>query len=61
MTKLELVQLRNKAIVRPAHGLGTCGWSPKAWQVSIPQRGESIISAFLRNNPNWSREEVSYE
>lgn len=56
--RLETERLKTMAIVRPASSLGTCGFSPKAWQCSIIQRNESPKTAFLRNNPNWTIEEL---
>ena len=56
---LEAVTLNNGSLlVRPAGTLGTCGWSPKAWQVAIVRPSESCKQAFLRANPNWLPEEV---
>ena len=57
--KLKTIALSNRAYVRPSYGLGTCGFYPKAWQVSPIKRGQSPIDAFLNANPNWKREEVS--
>lgn len=45
-------------IVRPEHGLGTCGWYPKAWQAVVLRRRESPIEAFLAANRNWSWSEL---
>jgi len=49
----------SRNFVKPSHGLGTCGFSPKAWQIAPVKRGQSIVSAFLSCNPNWSIEEVT--
>ena len=57
--KLETIALSNSVIVRPSHGLGTCGFDPKGWQIAPIKRGQSPIDAFLACNPNWKREEVS--
>jgi len=56
--KLVTEKLRTYAIVRPASGLGTCGFSPKPWQAGIIKRNESPKMAFLRANPNWTIEEL---
>ena len=56
--RLETIKLKTMTIVRPASGLGTCGFSPKAWQAGVIQRNESPKTAFLRSNPNWTIEEL---
>jgi len=56
--KLKTIALSNRAFVRPNHGLGNCGFYPKAWQLAPIKRGQSPIDAFLACNPNWKREEV---
>lgn len=56
--KLSIERLKTITIVRPASALGTCGFSPKAWQAGVIQRNESPIAAFLRSNPNWTIEEL---
>lgn len=57
-TKLEVTQLRDSKIVGPAGSCGTCGWYPKAWQVARVRGYESPVRAFLRANPNWTREDI---
>lgn len=61
MTKLELEteRLRTCTIVRPVGALGTMGFSPKAWQVAKVYGRESPITAFLKSNKNWTRDEVT--
>lgn len=58
MVKLVVIQLRTGKVVGPAGSCGTCGWHPKAWQVAWVRGYESPMRAFLRANPNWSREEI---
>lgn len=59
MTELETETLRSGTrLVRPAGTLGTCGWSPKAWQVGVIRMGQLPVAAFLEANPNWSRDEI---
>ena len=57
--KLVILTLGNSRYAKPSHGLGSCGWSPKAWQLSPIKRGQSPITAFLECNPNWRKEECS--
>lgn len=57
--KLVTIPLRTMTIVRPSHGLGSCGFYPKAWQIARIKAGQSPIDAFLIANPNWKKEEVS--
>ena len=59
MTRLVTERLRSGTlIVRPEGTLGTCGFSPKAWNLAIVRRGGSYIEAFLEANKNWKREEL---
>lgn len=60
MTRLEVETLRSGTkIVRPAHAVGTCGWSPKAWTLAVIRRGETPLRAFLKANPNWTEGEIA--
>lgn len=43
---------------RPNNTLGTCGFHPKAWTIAAVRQNEHPVTAFLRFNPNWSREEI---
>ena len=52
--KLELVELRNSTLIRPKNSLGTCGYSPKMWQVAVMNSKQSIVESFLDVNPNWN-------
>ena len=56
---LETVRLHTSTIVRPAHSAGTMGFSPKAWQIAEVYGRESPITAFLKSNKNWTRDEVT--
>lgn len=52
--KLELIG----RVVRPLGALGTCGWSPKAWQATYVGRYETAETAFLAANKNWTMEDL---
>jgi len=53
-TNLEVINFRSGAKgVKPEGQLGTCGWSPRAWQ---PE--ESAKEAFLEENSNWSADQI---
>jgi hypothetical protein len=56
---LETVRLVKSTIVRPADKGGTMGFHPKAWQVAEVYGRESPITAFLKSNKNWTRDEVT--
>jgi len=56
---LETVRLHTSTIVRPAYAAGTMGFSPKAWQIAEVYGRESPITAFLKSNKNWTRDEVT--
>jgi len=58
-TLLATERLRTCTIVRPAHSAGTMGFSPKAWQIAEVYGRESPITAFLKSNKNWTRDEVT--
>lgn len=56
---LEIINFRSGAkAVKPEGLLGTCGWSPKAWQIACVLPDETAVEAFLANNDNWSRDEL---
>ena len=57
--RLEVITLAGGRFVRPSHCLGTCGFNPKAWQISPIKAGQSPIAAFLSFNPNWNKEELN--
>ena len=57
--KLDTIVLKNTTMVRPSHGLGTCGFYPKAWQIAPVKKGQSVIDAFLSANPNWTMGELT--
>lgn len=57
--KLETITLKGGDFVRPSHGLGSCGFYPKGWQLAVVKKRQSLIDAFLANNPNWKREELT--
>jgi len=57
--KLVVFTLGGSRYTRPAHGLGSCGFYPKAWQLSPIKVGQSPITAFLDCNPNWTKQECS--
>ena len=56
---LETVRLVKSTIVRPADKGGMMGFSPKAWQIAEVYGKESPITAFLKSNKNWTRDEVT--
>lgn len=56
--KLNTIVLANTNFVRPSHGLGSCGFHPKAWQIAPLKKGQSVIDAFLSVNPNWTMGEL---
>jgi hypothetical protein len=56
---LETVRLHTSTIVRPADKGGTMGFSPKFWQVAEVYGRESPITAFLKSNKNWTRDEIT--
>jgi hypothetical protein len=56
---LETVRLRTCTIVRPTGTGGMMGFSPKAWQIAEVYGRESPITAFLKSNKNWTRDEVT--
>jgi len=57
--KLEKIQLGSGCFVKPANGLGSCGWAPKAWQIAPIGKRDTLITAFLKCNKNWSISEVT--
>ena len=57
--KLERIQLKSGCFVKPANLLGSCGWAPKAWQIAPISKHDSLITAFLKCNKNWSTSEVT--
>jgi hypothetical protein len=58
-TILATERLRTCTIVRPAQSLAMMGFSPKFWQVAEVYGRESPITAFLKSNKNWTRDEVT--
>jgi|DEB0MinimDraft_6_1074348.scaffolds.fasta_scaffold05288_16 hypothetical protein len=62
--RLVIVELNNgKLFIRPEGGLGTMGWSPKAWDgVLFDRRSRltkhSVTSQFLSHNKLWTREDI---
>jgi hypothetical protein len=56
---LETVRLVKSTIVRPAQSLAMMGFSPKFWQIAEVYGRESPITAFLKSNKNWTRDEVT--
>ena len=56
---LETVRLHTSTIVRPTGTGGMMGFSPKFWQVAEVYGRESPITAFLKSNKNWTRDEVT--
>ena len=57
--KLEKIQLASGCFVKPAHCLASCGFAPKAWQIAPIGKRDSLITAFLKCNKNWSIGEVT--
>lgn len=51
--ELEVVTLSGERFVRPANEIGTCGFSPKPWQIALIEEPETPTEAFLRENINW--------
>ena len=57
---LETMKMRSgEVLVRPAGQLGTDGFSPKAWTITVVGKGQNPISAFLAKNKGWSKEEIA--
>jgi len=59
--KMVLVTQRlvKSTIVRPTGTGGMMGFHPKAWQIAEVYGSESPITAFLKSNKNWTRDEVT--
>ena len=62
--RLVIVELDSgKLFIRPEGGLGTVGWSPKAWGgVLFDRRSRltkhSVTSQFLSRNKLWTSEDI---
>jgi len=56
---LEIINFRSGAKgVKPKGQLGTCGWSPRAWQLVYVLPEESAKEAFLEGNSNWTADQI---
>jgi len=57
--KLEVIHLRTGWFVSPKNSCGTCGWSPKPWQmVRVDMRSKNPIRDFLNLNKEFSIEDI---
>jgi len=56
---LEVINFRSGAKgVKPEGQLGTCGWSPRAWQICMMLPDETAQEAFLEGNSNWTADQI---
>lgn len=54
MPYLEVIHLNDGSYVRPFGAVGTCGFSPRAWQIALIEPWQTPVDAFLEVNPKWS-------
>lgn len=61
VTDLEVIRTKSGGyFVRPKGEVGTCGWSPKAWQIAAIRRYEIPMVAFLNANRNWVMSDIGF-